>query len=251
MFREETKKLASVSTNSTLVTEDSEEAILVSTKKLERVTYIQYLIVFLGGVTQDSSVLNPILALFDSSSEDNAMHPAFAKRLDLVMQTTNVSAKKINGTTFKTYEMVVAVFSMTNQANKVRFFEKTFLVANVSLDVVFKMSFLILNDADVDFLKKKLWWSTYTIEEVFLTTTRVKLVGKIEFAAATLDSGLETFVIYVASLETPSNTQKSNVYLSHRAQIAALVANKAPTSISTKYSDFANVFSPELASELS
>ena len=34
------------------------------------------------------------------------------------------------------------------------------------------------------------------------------------------------------------------------AQIDALVANEAPTPISTEYSDFANVFSPELASKL-
>ena len=34
-------------------------------------------------------------------------------------------------------------------------------------------------------------------------------------------------------------------------QIVALVANEIPTSILTKYSDFANIFFPELDSELS
>ena len=49
--------------------------------------------------------------------------------------------------------MVVATFSVTDQADKVRFFEEIFLVANVSLDVVLGMPFLTLSGADVDFPK--------------------------------------------------------------------------------------------------
>ena len=146
----------SVSTTSTSVTENSEETTLVSAKELERVTYIQYLIAFPGGVTQNGSALGPVLALLDSSSEVNAMHPAFAERLGLVVRTTNVGAQKIDGTTLETYEMVVAAFSVTDQANRVKFFEEIFLVANVSPDVVFGMPFLTLSGADVDFPKREL-----------------------------------------------------------------------------------------------
>ena len=81
------------------------------------------------------------------------------------------------------------------------------------------------------------------------TIKQIELVGKKEFAATALDPGHSTFVVYVASLESPSNNQKRNVYSSHGAQIAALIATKALTSIPTKNSDFANVFSPELASK--
>ena len=68
------------------------------------------------------------------------------------------------------------------------------------------------------------------------------------FAAAALDPGHETFVVHIASLESCS--QKGDVHPSRRVQIAALVANEALTSIPTEYSDFADVFSLELASEL-
>lgn len=51
-----------------------------------------------------------------------------------------------------TYGMIVAVFLMTNKVNKIRFFEKTFLIANFSLKVVFKIFFLILDGADINFL---------------------------------------------------------------------------------------------------
>ena len=156
MPRERAKKLASVLTTSTLVTEDSKEAILVSVKELERVTCIQYPIAFPDGVTQDGSALDPVLALFHLGSEVNAMHPAFAERLGLVMRATNVGAQKIDGPIFETYGMVVAAFSVTDQASRIKFFEKTFLVANISSDVVLGMLFLILSGADIDFPKKEL-----------------------------------------------------------------------------------------------
>ena len=150
------KKLASVSTTSTSVTEDSEEAILVSANELEQVTCIQYPIAFLGGVTQDGSALGPVSALLDSGSEVNTMHPTFAERLGLVAWITNVGAQKIDGTTLETYGMVIAAFSITDQANKVRFFEEIFLVANVSPDMVLRMPFLTLSSVDINFPKKEL-----------------------------------------------------------------------------------------------
>ena len=146
----------SVLTISTLVTEDSEEAILASAKELKQVICIQYPTTFPGGVTQDGAALDPMSALLDLGSEVNAMHPVFAERLGLVVRTTNVGAQKIDGTTLETYGMVVAAFSVTDQADRVRFFEETFLVANVSPDVVLGMPFLSLSGADVDFPKKEL-----------------------------------------------------------------------------------------------
>ena len=82
----------------------------------------------------------------------------------------------------------------------------------------------------------------------FFTTKQIKLIGKKKFASTALDQGYETFIVYVAFLESPS--QESDVHPFCRAQIAALVVNESLTSIPIKYSDFADVFSPELASKL-
>ena len=142
------------------------------------------------------------------------------------------------------------VFSVTDQADKVRFFEKTFLVANISPDVVFGMPFLTLNGGYLNFPKRELWWRSYTIEKTFPTTKRVKLVEKKEFAAAALDPGHKIFVVHIASLESPNTSQKGDVHTSCRAQIAVLLANKASISIATDYSDFTDVFLLELASQL-
>ena len=97
-----------------------------------------------------------VLALFNSSNEINAIYPAFAKELGLSIRPTDVRAQKNDGTTLEIYGMVVAVFSMENKANPVRFFEETFLVVNVSLEVVFRMPFLTLSGADIDFLGREL-----------------------------------------------------------------------------------------------
>ena len=110
MSQKRAKKLALVSTTSTLVTEDSKEAILVSAKELEQVTYIQYFIAFPSDVTKDGLALNLVLALFDLDSKVNAMHPAFIERLGLMVQTINIVTQKIDSTTFETYRIVVKAF---------------------------------------------------------------------------------------------------------------------------------------------
>ena len=117
---------------------------------------IQYLIAFSGDVTQDDSVLDPMSVVFDSGSKVNAMHMAFVIKFGFVVQTINIGTQKIDGTTFEIYKMIIAAFSVTNQADKVKFFKKTFLVANVSSEVVLGMPFLTLSNADIDFPKREL-----------------------------------------------------------------------------------------------
>ena len=80
------------------------------------------------------------------------------------------------------------------------------------------------------------------------------LVGKKEFATAILDSEYETYVVHVASLSsTPFTSLKSTLldfHLSRKPQISGLIAGEAPTKVSAKYSDFADVFFSDLTSEL-
>ena len=74
-----------------------------------------------------------------------------------------------------------------DKANWVRFLKDTFLVTNISLNVVLGMLFFTLSNADVDVSGRKLRWRTYITKEALLTTRHIKLVGKKEFAATTLD----------------------------------------------------------------
>ena len=79
------KKLAPVSTTSTMVTKNSEEIIFISAKELEQVMCIQYPITFLGSVTLDGSALDPMSALFNLNNEVNIMPLAFIEKLGLVV----------------------------------------------------------------------------------------------------------------------------------------------------------------------
>ncbi len=49
------------------------------------------------------------------------------------------------------YEMVVFIFFVSDKDGRERFFEESFLLADVKPDVVLGMLFLTMSNADVDF----------------------------------------------------------------------------------------------------
>ena len=63
-----------------------------------------------------------------------------------------------------------------------------------------------------------------------------------------------THIFYAISLNSdvlPSSSPlKLDVYPSRRSQVSSLIAEEALTKVPAKYSDFADVFSPDLVSEL-
>ena len=97
-----------------------------------------------------------VLVFHDSHSKDNAIHLTFVRELGLPIRSTDVRAQKIDGTMLDTFGIVVAAFSVIDKANQVRFFKETFLVANVSPEIVLGMLFLTLSNADIDSLGREL-----------------------------------------------------------------------------------------------
>ena len=93
------------------------------------------------------------------------MNPAFAQKLSFHIWKTNVRAQKINGSIFKTFEMMIADFQMDDKGCKPRFFQKTFLVANTKFEVILGMFFLKINNTDVAFPKETLTWKFYIINK--------------------------------------------------------------------------------------
>ena len=214
----------SVSATSTSVTGIREESI-----PLARVPCIHYPVQF----RKDP---NGTQALLDSGSEVNAMNPAYASKLGLRAQRNNIGAQKIDSSTFETFGMVLASFQVEDKLGRLRFFQETFLLADISTGVVLGMPFLTLSNADVQFIEKELTWRTYSTAEALPTTKRVELINKKEFAKAALDENSETFVVHVASLNlTPG------IHPDRAAQIVSLLTEKV--RIPDEYSDFADVFS--------
>ena len=129
------KKLVAVLATSTSMTDKKTE------EKLDRIPCIQYSITF----------NNQTKALLDSKSEVHAMNPAFAFQLDRKIWKTNVWSQKINGTSLETYGMVISIFSMLDKDGRERFFEESFLLAEVKLNIVLGIPFLTMSNADVNF----------------------------------------------------------------------------------------------------
>ena len=196
----------------------------------------------------------PISTLFDSGSEVNAIYSTFSWELGLPIRTIDVGAQKIDSTMLDTFKMVVVAFSVTDKANQVRFFKETFIVANVSPEIVLKMFFLTLSGADVNFLGRELRWSIYITKEALPTTRRIELVGKKEFAVATLDPESKTFIVYITLLSSDVSPSSSplelDVYSSRKSQVSGLIAKEVFTKVPAKYSDFNDILSSDLASEL-
>ncbi len=115
-------------------------------KELEQVPCIQYPINF-----KDQTE-----TLLDSRSKVNAMSQAFAQQLGLKIRKTNIGASKIYGTTLETYGMIVSTFSLLDKDGKERFFEESFLLADVRPDIVLEMPFLTMSNADVNFQARNL-----------------------------------------------------------------------------------------------
>lgn len=126
----------------------------------------------------------------------------------LFIKKTEVGVQKINGIILEIYRIVLAAFSINNQANRVKFFEKTFLMANISLEVVFRIFFFILIGVNVNI-------------------KQVKLGGKNKFPDTAFDPEYKTFVVNVTSL----TSSDLDIYLFYRPQVAGLISKKVSTII--------------------
>lgn len=60
--------------------------------------------------------------LIDSDSEVNAITPAYTSKLGFWARYTTVGAQKINGSTLKIFEIVLASLQMEDKLRKARFF---------------------------------------------------------------------------------------------------------------------------------
>ncbi len=118
---QKSKKLVAVMATSTSMTEKTEE-------ELECVLCIWYPVTF-----KDKTK-----TLLDLGSKVNIMSQVFSHQLGLKIHKTDVDTQKIDGTTLKIYKMVVSIFFMSNKDGREKFFEESFLLANIKLDIVLK-----------------------------------------------------------------------------------------------------------------
>ena len=110
---------------------------------VDRVSYIHYPFQF------QKNKKATIWALIDSSSEVNAMAPAYAATLGLKVYQTNIGAQKIDGLLFKTFRLVIASFQVEDNLGRAQFFQGSTLLADTGMKLILEMSFLTLSNANI------------------------------------------------------------------------------------------------------
>ena len=84
------------------------------------------------------------------------MTPAYMAHLGLKVKVSNVDVQKIDRLSKATYGMVIAAFQVLNKLGRFCFIQETFLLADISIEVVLSMTFLTFSNADVQFAEKEL-----------------------------------------------------------------------------------------------
>ena len=160
------------------------------------------------------------------------MSPTYVEKLGLKTRKTNVKAQKINGSALKTFAMVITDFQVEDKGGRPRFFQETFLVADIKFEMILGMLFLKLSNPDVSFSERTFMWKFYTTNKVLSTTKQVQLIELQEFVIAALDVNRKTFIIHVAIREQ----EEMAVDLDKKAQIKAQIKaqNKVQGRVQSK-----------------
>ena len=103
------------------------------------------------------------------------MTPAYAAHLGLKAKMTDLGAQKIDKSLLGTYSMVIAAFQVVNKLGRSWFFQETFLLADMSMEVVLFIRFFTLSNVDVQFMDKELTWRTYIIKKAQKIFLKLKL----------------------------------------------------------------------------
>ena len=114
--------------------------------------------------------------------------------------------------------MVSAKFLIQNSLGRVRFFEETFLLVDIHMEVVLGMLFPSLDYTDFLFNAREFNWRSYIVARALFTTWQVELIDKHEFSRTALDESSKTFVVHVVAL----NNLKLATHLSQAPLLAAL-----------------------------
>ena len=97
-----------------------------------------------------------VRVLIASGSEVNAMDPAYATKLGFCARKIDIGVQKIDRSHLDIFGIVIVDCSVEDKLERVWFFQKNFLWANIGLEVVLRMLFLTLSKTDIWFAEREL-----------------------------------------------------------------------------------------------
>lgn len=89
------------------------------------------------------------------------MTPAYVDKPSFQVQITNIGAQKNNNSIFKIFEIVLASFQAKIKLNRACFFYQRFLLADINVNVIFGILFLIFSNVDIRFTEHNLAWNLF------------------------------------------------------------------------------------------
>lgn len=185
---------------------------------LDWVLYIYYPLCFWKNTRE-------VAALIDTSSKVNKMPLVYPSKISFQVHQIDIGAQKLNSSIFKTFEMILASFQVEDKLGKACFFQKTFLLTDISIEMVLKMLFITFSNVDIQFAKKKVSWRFYTTVEALSTNKQVELINKKKSVKIALYEESQTFVVHVSTLQvseiTIHSSQKAQIFGRDPIQIAA------------------------------
>ena len=185
-----------------------------------------------------------VLALLDSGSEANLISRGYASQLPLKIMDTSWGLATINKQQISTQGMVIAGFEITDSLNHTRYFEETFLIADIPQPVILGMPFLKLGDSDVSWMERTMQWRQWNAETALMTTNRVDFIGPQEFIEQVLEESAQAYICHVIMVEDgPPHVHPSRI-----AQISTTTSQ--PVILPEAYKDFEDVFSIKNAGHL-
>ena len=109
----------------------------------QHVFYILYLI-------QVKQYLVEVLIVL--SSEVNVMNPDFTKKLGLWIYEIKVGTQKIDGLKLGIIGIIIISFLVEEKEERLCFFEKTFLLVDISIDIALSMPLFTLSNGKIVFI---------------------------------------------------------------------------------------------------
>ena len=137
--------------------------------------------------------------MLNSNSKVNAINPDFTWKLGFHIWKINIRAQMINNSTLKTFEIVITDFQVEDKGNRSRLFQEIFLIADNQFEIILRMFFLKIRNAEVLFGKRTLMWKSYITNKTLSTTKQIQTIDLKKFVIAALDVDNKTFLIYVAT----------------------------------------------------
>lgn len=85
------------------------------------------------------------------------MTTTYISKLGIIIWKTNIRVNKIDKLFWKTYSIAIKDFQPKKKLTKIQLFEKTFILANISIKILLEICFFIFCKLDIYIHEKNLF----------------------------------------------------------------------------------------------